>query len=252
MDQSLFRGQSLGGQDVMLLPAIGVAVAYLAVVVRDWLRDEPTEHSVDNLTDRHSRIHQAGCFVFLVVVYCLVCVHALKWGWGRARPSVAMFDASVMTAWFEPGGMTMVDMPFSGSFPSGHTATSLVAVIASLVFMRGWLRGVGVALGLLWGLAMAISRSVLAHHWASDGVLYLLVASLVMIVQIARWRTKKIIPPAIWLLWSLCAIIVGAGVGALGLGLRSLGAPNAALCAIVGMVLISVGAGVRSRYGSLG
>ncbi|MEH3090154.1 MAG: phosphatase PAP2 family protein [Microbacterium arborescens] len=53
----------------------------------------------------------------------------------------------------------------AGSYPSGHTANAAtIAVIALIVFPRVWV----VVAGIAWTLLMALSRTVVHAHWASD------------------------------------------------------------------------------------
>lgn len=52
-----------------------------------------------------------------------------------------------------------------GSFPSGHTANAAtIAMVLWLVFPRVWVAIVGV----VWVVAMALSRTILAVHWITD------------------------------------------------------------------------------------
>ncbi|NHI15964.1 phosphatase PAP2 family protein [Microbacterium excoecariae] len=52
-----------------------------------------------------------------------------------------------------------------GSFPSGHTANATtIAVVLVLLFPRLWVALAGAA----WVLAMALSRTLLSVHWATD------------------------------------------------------------------------------------
>ncbi|MEV4668214.1 phosphatase PAP2 family protein [Microbacterium sp. LWO12-1.2] len=74
-------------------------------------------------------------------------VQLLKQLFGRARPE----DMLVISDF--------------GSFPSGHTANAAtIALVLWLVFPRVW---IAIA-GALWILVMALSRTVLSVHWATD------------------------------------------------------------------------------------
>jgi len=54
-----------------------------------------------------------------------------------------------------------------GSFPSGHTSNAAtIAVVLWLVFPRVWMAIIGV----VWVVAMALSRTLLAVHWITDTV----------------------------------------------------------------------------------
>lgn len=52
-----------------------------------------------------------------------------------------------------------------GSFPSGHTANAAtLAVVLALVVRRAWVW----AVGMVWVVAMMISRNYLGAHWLTD------------------------------------------------------------------------------------
>ena len=60
------------------------------------------------------------------------------------------------------GGVTDVE---TSSFPSGHaTAAAAITVALALIFSRVWIW----ALAAIWIVAMALSRTYLLVHWASD------------------------------------------------------------------------------------
>ena len=84
-----------------------------------------------------------GCLASLTLVT------VLKDGFGRVRPE--------LVPW--------LDGPTNASFPSGHSANTLVIVLL-FALLAG--RGPAVAAALLFGLAMGISRVFLGVHWPSD------------------------------------------------------------------------------------
>lgn len=76
-------------------------------------------------------------------------VQLLKHLFGRARP-----DDMIVASDF-------------GSFPSGHTANAAtIALVLWLLFPRVWVAVIGAA----WVVAMALSRTFLSVHWATDTV----------------------------------------------------------------------------------
>lgn len=92
-------------------------------------------------------------------------VQLLKQLFGRARPE----DMLVASDY--------------GSFPSGHTANAAtIALVVWVLFPRVWTAVVGV----LWVLAMALSRTFLSVHWASDTLGGALVGAGVVLV-LAAW-----------------------------------------------------------------
>lgn len=92
-------------------------------------------------------------------------VQLLKTLFGRARPD----DMLVVSDY--------------GSFPSGHTANAAtIALVLWVLFPRVWVAIVGA----LWVLAMALSRTFLSVHWATDTLGGALVGAGVVLV-LAAW-----------------------------------------------------------------
>lgn len=92
-------------------------------------------------------------------------VQLLKQLFGRARPD----DMLVVSDY--------------GSFPSGHTANAAtIALVLWVLFPRVWVA----ILGSAWVLAMALSRTFLSVHWASDTLGGALVGAGVVLV-LAAW-----------------------------------------------------------------
>ncbi len=74
-------------------------------------------------------------------------VQVLKHAFGRVRPEEILVVSDF------------------GSFPSGHVANAAtIAVAAFVIFPRAWV----VAVGAVWVLLMAFSRTYLHAHWLSD------------------------------------------------------------------------------------
>lgn len=92
-------------------------------------------------------------------------VQLLKQLFGRARPE----DMLVVSDY--------------GSFPSGHTANAAtIALVIWVLFPKVWTAIVGA----LWVLAMALSRTFLSVHWATDTLGGALVGAGVVLV-LAAW-----------------------------------------------------------------
>lgn len=94
-----------------------------------------------------ARRWRAAVFAAVAFLASAGAVQLLKQLFGRARPE------------------DMIVVSDYGSFPSGHTANAAtIAVVLWLVFPRVWTA----ILGALYVLAMAISRTLLSVHWATD------------------------------------------------------------------------------------
>jgi undecaprenyl-diphosphatase len=74
-----------------------------------------------------------------------------------------------------------------GSFPSGHTANAAtIAVVLIVIFRRRWI----LIAGIVWTLAMALSRTILSVHWLTDtfgGMLIGTAAALLVAALLGRW-----------------------------------------------------------------
>lgn len=138
-----------------------------------WWNDLVAQHRIDPMIDAALVFNAVGggwiavfavplvvILAFLIArrwrsaVFAAVCfaasagaVQVLKNLLGRARP-----DDMIVASDF-------------GSFPSGHTANAAtIAVVVWVLFPRVWTAVAGV----LWVVAMALSRTVLSVHWATD------------------------------------------------------------------------------------
>ncbi len=74
-----------------------------------------------------------------------------------------------------------------GSFPSGHTANAAtIAVVLIVIFRRWWI----LIAGVVWTLAMALSRTILSVHWLTDTIGGMLIgasAALLVAALLGRW-----------------------------------------------------------------
>ncbi|MEV7800439.1 phosphatase PAP2 family protein [Microbacterium foliorum] len=123
-----------------------------------------------------ARRWQAAVFAAVAFLVSAGAVQLLKHLFGRARPE------------------DMIVASDFGSFPSGHAANAAtIAMVLWLVFPRIWTA----ILGIAWVVAMAISRTLLSVHWATDtlggalvgaGVVLVLGAWLLPWVQSASGR----------------------------------------------------------------
>ncbi|MBO9625484.1 MAG: phosphatase PAP2 family protein [Microbacterium sp.] len=100
-------------------------------------------------------------------------VQVLKHLFGRARP-----DDMIVASDF-------------GSFPSGHTANAATLALVLVVLLpRVWT----VLVGALWIVAMALSRTFLSVHWATDtlgGALVGAAAVLLLAAWLLPWVQRR-------------------------------------------------------------
>lgn len=130
-----------------------------------------------------ARRWQAAVFAAVAFLVSAGAVQLLKHLFGRARPE------------------DMIVASDFGSFPSGHAANAAtIAMVLWLVFPRVWTA----ILGIAWVVAMAISRTLLSVHWATDtlggalvgaGVVLVLGAWLLPWVQSATRRDDPAVTP---------------------------------------------------------
>ncbi len=112
-----------------------------------------------------ARRWQAAVFAAVAFLASAGAVQLLKHLFGRARPE------------------DMIVVSDFGSFPSGHAANAAtIAMVLWLVFPRVWTA----ILGILWVIAMALSRTLLSVHWATDTLGGALVGAGVVLV-LAAW-----------------------------------------------------------------
>ncbi|KRD51137.1 phospholipid phosphatase [Microbacterium sp. Root280D1] len=130
-----------------------------------------------------ARRWQAAVFAAVAFLASAGAVQLLKHLFGRARPE------------------DMIVVSDYGSFPSGHAANAAtIAMVLWLVFPRVWTA----ILGILWVVAMALSRTLLSVHWATDtlggalvgaGVVLVLGAWLLPWVQSTSQRDDPAVAP---------------------------------------------------------
>ncbi|WP_247634143.1 phosphatase PAP2 family protein [Microbacterium galbinum] len=96
-----------------------------------------------------ARRWRSGVFAALAFLASAGAVQLLKHLFGRARPE----DMLVLSDY--------------GSFPSGHTANAAtLAFVFAVLFPNVWIR----IAGALWIVLMALSRTFLSVHWATDTI----------------------------------------------------------------------------------
>jgi membrane-associated PAP2 superfamily phosphatase len=101
-------------------------------------------------------------------------VHGLKWVIGRARPYEVWQSDWPFTPWHSFGPHFVTEGIYSGSFPSGHTASVVTLLMLAYVLHSypslhrrrwAWLWG---AVAVAMAMAMAVGRVMTASHWLTD------------------------------------------------------------------------------------
>ena len=169
-----------------------------------WWHDLMVDTAPDALiTVSHVMNRIGGGWIAILVVPGIVAVGLLvARRWRSAILALAAFAASALLVQLlkeifgraRPEDMLVVSD--YGSYPSGHTANAAtIAVVLCVLFPRVWMY----ALGVLWVLTMALSRTVLAVHWLSDTVGGALVgasAALLIAALLLPWARRDTMPDA--------------------------------------------------------
>lgn len=112
---------------------------------------------------------RAAVYAAVTFLVSVALTQLIKEIFGRARPEDLLVDSDY------------------GSFPSGHTANAAtIAVVLILVFRRHWI----LIAGIIWTLAMALSRTILSVHWLTDtigGMLIGAAAALLVAAALGKW-----------------------------------------------------------------
>jgi membrane-associated phospholipid phosphatase len=255
MDQSLFEGDSLGGSDIGVLFQIFAFLTYI------W---------AEGIKKRSVLLHLRpflGFFAFTSMTAGLLLVHTTKFVVGRARPYMLEDSNIPFTDWYEFGPLVFLGRWSEGSFPSGHTATSIL--LLAIVYAFGFSRSIDDSRGKLmtyvsgfivlsFAIAMAVGRVMHFQHWFTDtlgSILFVWILIhisyfwlLFVPVQISTLKQLEAYPqlPSFWELRMIPWLVAMAlGYATAIYGLRHLGRLDGLICApliIVGCGLLLFGA----------
>lgn len=194
----LWWGSGLMAAAVLLGAAIVVGFREPPAFDR-WWNELVAQHRIDPMIDAALVFNAVGGGWIAVFVVPLAVIVALLLArrWRAAVFAALCFAASAgavqllknLLGRARPDDM-IVASDF-GSFPSGHTANAAtIAVVAWVLFPRVWTAIAGV----LWILAMALSRTVLSVHWATDtlgGALAGAAVVLLLAAWLLPWATSR-------------------------------------------------------------
>jgi membrane-associated phospholipid phosphatase len=161
--QSLFSGEKFGMTDPVMMLEIVVLLAYVGSFYGRPGR----------LAKWRSRL---GFMVTSTLLTAVGLVHTLKMGVGRARPREVFKYGLHYSPWHRFGSHHLSEGVFSGSFPSGHTAT--VAILIAIVYLIGgnaqantkrrvWACFCG-GFAFCYAGFVTLGRSMGEAHWLSD------------------------------------------------------------------------------------
>lgn len=204
--QSIFQHKKLGFTDFGIFFYLMVI---FALIKKRWI--DKTQNT--ELLDKLAFLILSGLIVGVVFI------HATKFGLGRARPYLVIDEGFSYSSWYELGSVLSLKNGQSGSFPSGHTATTLwlFALWLLLPFrtMDSFWAKVGsygfLAIAILQSVVTGISRSVILDHWVTDWVASILVGYLIIVILYKKIVFEKNIN---WYLpkWSFARYLCGVSI----------------------------------------
>jgi membrane-associated phospholipid phosphatase len=174
MNRSIFNGDPRPGAGDFLYPLLFIALLLYFV---SWQRryDQPKDRSSFALFMAAAR---PVCGFILTSAFCssLLFTHTVKQIVGRARPGTVFSGKAPFSVWYHTGPLFFTHGSYTGSFPSGHTATAAMsiifayALIACLPKEKRWISGFFLVFSVGFTILMGISRMMSASHWLTDVV----------------------------------------------------------------------------------
>ena len=164
MNRSVFEGESLGANDLVILFLLAVTFVYY----KGCRTPGPAKWA--------ARRAQSGFILVSALVSAVYVVHSLKWALGRARPDLVIEKGMAFSHWFAYGPHFITDGIYYGSFPSGHTAQMFILMTGAYVLFGDplysrrvrWLGGLWAAVSVIASLAMGLTRCISLSHWLTD------------------------------------------------------------------------------------
>lgn len=174
MNRSIFNGDPRPGAGDLLYPLLFITLLLYFV---SWQRkyDQPKDGSRFAAFITASR--PLCGFILTSAFSCsLLFTHTVKQIVGRARPGAVFSGKAPFSVWYHTGPLFFTHGSYTGSFPSGHTATAAMSIIFAYAFMaclpkeRRWMGGIFFVVSVGFTILMGISRMMSASHWLTDVV----------------------------------------------------------------------------------
>jgi membrane-associated phospholipid phosphatase len=173
MNRSLFNGAVLPGAGDLTYPFLCIA---LLLYIPAWLwKFNGGGASLQTFLSAHRPL-----FGFILTSACtcsLLFTHTVKQIVGRARPDSVFRGDMAFSQWYESGSHFFTHGGYTGSLPSGHTATASITIIFAYALMaalgpgrRLWLGRLGLLLAVCFTALMGVARMMSASHWLTDVV----------------------------------------------------------------------------------
>ena len=237
MNRSIFNGDRLPGVGDVFYPLLAMT---LLLYIPAWFgRGGPETKWARRLAS-----WRPVCgFILASAFSCsLMFTHTVKQIMGRARPDAVFAGKAPFTAWFCNGPLFFTHGSFTGSFPSGHTATAAISIIfayallACLPVRKRWWGWCCLVLALLLTILMGLARMMSASHWLTD-VIFTLFSQWALVHIIFHWilqvprhrdhflRAGALLPQPRFFELRLCVLVIPicVGIWAFCTGLRSFG-----------------------------
>jgi hypothetical protein len=144
MNRSIFERATLPGAGDLVFPLLLIA---LVLYILSWLWKYDHHLPDSGFRTLLASFRPLLGFILMSAFSCaLLFVHTTKQVVGRARPDSVFEGKMPFTEWYQAGPHFFTHGSYSGSFPSGHTATASIfiifsyALLASLQERRRWAR----------------------------------------------------------------------------------------------------------------
>jgi membrane-associated phospholipid phosphatase len=174
MNRSVFDGAALPGAGDLVYPPLLITLTFY---ILSWSWKYEYRLPGSGFPAFLASFRPLFGFVLMSAFSCaLLFVHTTKQVVGRARPDSVFQGKMPFTEWYQAGPHFFTQGSYSGSFPSGHTATASIFIIfayvllASLEGKRRWAGGMALAFSILFTAAMGIARMMSASHWLTDTI----------------------------------------------------------------------------------